>query len=139
MEQEQTPKQVQPEDTESNQIEERDAKREFNILVKLLRHPHEAGAFAEVGLVSIFVATLGSLFLLRLRLGTGRRPQVMVPFRGLRIGPPGVGLGLPPDLCWFLSRFFFSGPLRPPPLPCNWPLPRPLDFPLPLSPLPLPP
>ena len=30
MEQEQTPKQVQPEDTETIQIEERDAKREFN-------------------------------------------------------------------------------------------------------------
>ena len=30
MEQGQTPKQVQPEDTETIQIEERDAKREFN-------------------------------------------------------------------------------------------------------------
>ena len=30
MEQEQTPKQVQPEDTETIQIEEQDAKREFN-------------------------------------------------------------------------------------------------------------
>ena len=30
MEQEQTPKQVQPEDTETNQTEEQDAKREFN-------------------------------------------------------------------------------------------------------------
>ena len=30
MEQEQTPKQVQPEDTDTIQIEERDAKREFN-------------------------------------------------------------------------------------------------------------
>ena len=30
MEQEQTPKQVQPEDTETIQIEERDAKRELN-------------------------------------------------------------------------------------------------------------
>ena len=30
MEQEQKPKQVQPEDTETIQIEERDAKREFN-------------------------------------------------------------------------------------------------------------
>ena len=30
MEEEQTPKQVQPEDTETIQIEERDAKQEFN-------------------------------------------------------------------------------------------------------------
>ena len=33
MEQEQTPKQVQPEDTETIQIEERDAKRELNIIL----------------------------------------------------------------------------------------------------------
>ena len=38
MEQEQTPKQVQPEDTETIQIEERDAKREFNMLVRNLGH-----------------------------------------------------------------------------------------------------
>ena len=33
MEQEQTPKQVQPEDTKTISIEERDAKREFNIIM----------------------------------------------------------------------------------------------------------
>ena len=43
MEQEQTPKQVQPEDTEIFQIEEQDAKREFNIPF----HAHSAETAEE--------------------------------------------------------------------------------------------
>ena len=55
---------------------------------------HEAGALAGIGLVPIFVSMLGPLFLLALRLGTGRRSRVRLPTRGLSV-PPWRSIGVP--------------------------------------------
>ena len=85
----------------------------------------------------IFITTLGSLFLSRLRSGTCRRPRVLLPFRGSELDTPAVGIRFPPEMSWFLS-FFFLGPPRLLHLPSPWPLPLPLDFLLPSSQLPLP-
>ena len=63
------------------------------LLAQLLRHLHEAGTVTGVRLVPIFVATLGSFLLLRLRLETGRRPLLLLLPSELRIGPP-----------WFMVR-----------------------------------
>ena len=63
MEQEQTPKQVQPEDTETIQIEERDAKRKFNILVDYLSQNN-----------------LGQLLRLAETLASQKRPSPRGPF-----------------------------------------------------------
>ena len=57
------------------------------LLAQFLRYPHEAGTFTGVRLVPIFVGTLSSLFLLSMRVGTGRGTRVLLPTRGLRIGP----------------------------------------------------
>ena len=67
------------------------------LLLKFLRHAHETGAFAGVRLVTIFVCTLSPLFLLGLRLGTGRRSRVWLPTRGPTV-PPWRSIGVPSGL-----------------------------------------
>ena len=57
------------------------------LLLESTRHAHEAGALAGIGLVPIFISTLGPLFLLALRLGTGRRSRVGLPTGCLRVLP----------------------------------------------------
>ena len=57
------------------------------LLLEFTRHEHEAGALAGIGLVLIFVSRLGPLFLLSLRLGTGRRSRIWLPTRGLGVPP----------------------------------------------------
>ena len=59
------------------------------------------GAFAGVRLVLIFFGMLSPLFLLGLRLGTGRRAHVWLPTRGLRV-PPWRSIGVPSGLVRFL-------------------------------------
>ena len=66
------------------------------LLAQFSRNPHEAAMFTGIRLVPIFVAMLSSLFLLRLHLGTGRRPRVLLPSRRLRIGPPWCRVGVSP-------------------------------------------
>ena len=51
------------------------------LLARFLRHPYDAVMFTGVGLVPVFAVELSSLFLLRLRLVTGRRPRVLLPSR----------------------------------------------------------
>ena len=65
-------------------------------LSQSLRHPHEAGTFAGVRLVPIVVGTLSSLFMLSLRLRTGRRLRVLLPNRGLRSSPHGRRVAISP-------------------------------------------
>ena len=67
------------------------------LVLKFPRHAHETGAFAGVRLVPIFVGTLSPLFLLGLRLETGRRSRVWLPTRGLRV-PHWRIIGLPSGL-----------------------------------------
>ena len=57
------------------------------LLLEFTRHAHEAGALAGIGLVPIFISTLGRLFLLALRLGTGCNSRVGLPTRWLRVPP----------------------------------------------------
>ena len=64
------------------------------LLLMFPRNAHETGAFAGVRLVPIFVGTPSPLFLLALRLGTGRRASVWLPTRGLRF-PPWRSIGVP--------------------------------------------
>ena len=71
------------------------------LLLKPPRHAHETGAFAGVRLVPSFVGTLSPLFLLGLRLGTGRRSRVWLSTRGLRV-PPWRSIGVPSGLVHIL-------------------------------------
>ena len=64
------------------------------LLLEFPRLAHEAGALAGIELVPILVSRLGPLFLLALRLGTGRRSRVGLPTRGLRV-PPWRRIGVP--------------------------------------------
>ena len=57
------------------------------LLLEFRQDAHEAGALAGIALVPIFVSTLCPLFLLALRLGTGRRSRVGLPTRGLGLPP----------------------------------------------------